>query len=196
MRREEIRKLLPIVYQRCLKAGTPIDALLHAMEGLHAPSEEVLDNISSYFDSYSAPEQFVRYLAGWVDLDRYLGEQVSEGANVSRAPAVSIESGRLRELIAMAADLSRWRGTARGLKLFLETATGIGGFDLEEQQSLDNGLPRVFHFRVTAPAAATRYRDLIETIINGEKPAYATHELNFVSQKEASNGKHSNSSID
>lgn len=196
MRRDEIKKLLPTVYQRCVNGGTPIDALLHAMEALHAPSERVLDDISGYFDPYSAPERFVRYLAGWVDLDRYLGEEVSGQADVSRASALSIEPGRLRELIAMAAELSRWRGTARGLKLFLETATGIKGFELDEQLSLENGLPRVFHFRVTAPAAATRFRDLIEAIINGEKPAYATCELDFVSQKETSNGKHSDSSVD
>lgn len=183
MKRNEIKKLLPIVYQRCVNPGTAIDALLDSMEALHAPSEQVLDKISSYFDPNTAPDPFVRYLAGWVDLDRYLGDELSEETNLSRAFAVSIEPGRLRALIAMASSLSQWRGTAKGLKLFLETATGISGFSLEERASLNNGLPQVFHFRVTAPPAAARYQDLIETIINGEKPAYATYELEFVLQE-------------
>jgi len=180
MKRNEIRKLLPVVYQRCVNPGTAIDALLDTMEALHAPSEQVLEKISSYFDANTAPEPFVRYLAGWVDLDRYLGDELSEEAKISQAYAVSIEPGRLRALIAMAAGLSQWRGTAKGLKLFLETATGVSGFNLEEKASLNNGLPQVFHFRVMAPQAASQYQDLIETIINGEKPAYVTYELEFV----------------
>ena len=39
----------------------------------------------------------------------------------------------LRELIAAAAQLSQWRGTAQGLQRFLETATGIEGFELDEE---------------------------------------------------------------
>ena len=197
MKLNQIEKLLPVVYQRCINLGTPIYALLDTMEGLHAPSEKVLEEIDSYFNPNTAPEPFVQYLAGWVDLDRYLGEELSEEANISQTFTVSIEPGRLRALIALAARLSQWRGTAKGLKLFLETATGASGFSLEEKVNLDEGLPQVFHFRVVAPQAAARYRDLIENIINGEKPAYATYELEFVLQKrEKSNDKHSNNSID
>lgn len=180
MKHNEIIKLLPVVYQRCINPGTPISALLDVMEGMHAPSEQILENIDSYFNPITAPEPFVRYLAKWVDLGRYLGEESSEEADISRTFAVSIEPGRLRALIALAAGLSQWRGTAKGLKLFLETATGVNGFRLEEQVNQDKGPSRVFHFRVMAPQAAARFQDLITNIINGEKPAYVTYELEFV----------------
>jgi len=183
MKRNQIEKLLPVVYQRCINPGTPIYALLDTMEGLHAPAEQVLDKIDSYFNPNTAPEPFVQYLAGWVDLDRYLGEELSEEANISRTFTVSIEPGRLRALIASAARLSQWRGTAKGLKLFLETATGVNGFRLEEQVDQDKDPARVFHFRITAPQAATRFQDLITKIINGEKPAYVTYDLEFVPDK-------------
>lgn len=184
MKLSEIEKLLPVVYQRCIKPGTPISALLDVMEGLHAPSEQVLQKIDTYFDPNTAPEQFVRYLAEWIDLGRYLGEEFSEETDFTQTFEVSIEPGRLRELIKLAARLSQWRGTAKGLKLFLETATGVSGFSLEEIGNHDNVSNRVFHFRVKAPQAAACYQNLITKIINGEKPAYITYELAFVSKKE------------
>lgn len=184
MKHSEIEKLLPIVYQRCINPATPIHALLDVMEGLHAPSEQVLERIDSYFNPNTAPEPFVRYLAKWVDLDRYLGDESSEETNISHSSSVSIEPGRLRVLIALAAHLSQWRGTAKGLKLFLETATGVSGFNLEEKVDDESGSYRVFHFRVKSPQAAARYQDLITRIINGEKPAYVTYELEFVLENE------------
>lgn len=159
-------------------------ALLDVMEGLHAPSEQVLERIDTYFGPYSAPEPFVRYLAKWVDLDRYLGEEFSDEEAINQPSSVSIEPGRLRELIALASHLSQWRGTARGLKLFLETATGMSGFSLEEKVNHDESSPKVFHFRVKAPQSAARYQDLITRIINEEKPAYVTYELEFVLENE------------
>jgi len=180
MKRSEIEKLLPVVYQRCINPGTPIYALLDVMEGLHSPAEQVLENIDSYFDPFTAPDPFVRYLAEWVDLGRYLGDQFSDDAGIDQTIGVSIEPGRLRALIALAARLSQWRGTAKGLKLFLETATGVNGFSIEEKVNHDKGSPWVFHFRVRTPQAAARYQDLITNIINGEKPAYVTYELEFV----------------
>ena len=36
-----------------------------------------------------------------------------------------------------------------------------------------------FHMKINAPKAASVYRVLIENIINKEKPAYVTYELQF-----------------
>ena len=88
-------------------------------------------------------------------------------------------TGRLREVIAAAAYLSKWRGTAQGLLRFLETATGIDGFRIEEQVLDANGEHRPFHIRVRSPASAQAYRPLIERIVEMEKPAYVTYELQF-----------------
>jgi len=196
MKLNEIERLLPVVYQRCINPASPMYALLDVMEGLHEPAEQVLERIDSYFDPNTAPESFVRYLAEWVDLSRYLGEEFSGESDITRTfaasvdperlpnLAASIEPGRLRILIGLAAELSQWRGTARGLKLFLETATGVSGFNIEESINHDGGSLRVFHFRVVAPKAAARHQGLITKIINGEKPAYVSYELVFASVKE------------
>ncbi|MBI3560627.1 MAG: hypothetical protein HY080_02775 [Gammaproteobacteria bacterium] len=179
MKYSDIQALLPDVYQRSLQPGYPLDALLHVMVGMFDPCEAVLERIDTYFSPYSAPDDFVRYLARWVDLDRYLAATPKEIHANNPAGPTSIEPARLRELIAKAAHLSQWRGTARGLRLFLETATGIHGFKLDETTRDDKGRHSVFHLRIQAPKIASRFQQLITTIINGEKPAYVTYELEF-----------------
>jgi phage tail-like protein len=176
MKRNEIESLLPEVFRRTIRPGDPLFALLEVMEVLHAPSEEVLTALDAYFDPYRTPDTFVPYLARWVDLERFLMGELEGGA----LPAVHSFPpglGRLRELIAAAAFLSKWRGTARGLLRFLETATGVQGFEIDEQVPGPDGRPRPFHIRVKVPGAARRYRELIERIVEMEKPAYVTFEL-------------------
>jgi hypothetical protein len=90
----------------------------------------------------------------------------------------------LRELIANAPLLSKWRGTSYGLQLFLEVATGMRGFEINETVRGTNGLPRPFHIRVLALPEAEVYRVLIERIIRLEKPAHVTYELVFESPNE------------
>jgi hypothetical protein len=87
--------------------------------------------------------------------------------------------GALRSLVALGAELSRWRGTTRGLTAFLETATGVRGFEVEDTVSGPDGKVRPFHLRVSAPKALEPYRELLETILRREKPAYATAALLF-----------------
>ncbi len=163
MKPAEIRTLLPAVFREGIHAGDPGDALLHVMSALQEPSENVLADIDAYFDPRRTPDRFVRYLAAWLDLDRFL----------PRTQTIALP--QLREWIASAAQLSRWRGTSKGLRLLLETATGARGFDIVE--GIDsNGRPRPFHLRVIAPAEARPQRALIERILELEKPAYVTWE--------------------
>lgn len=157
MRQAEIERLLPGVYRQAVKESLPLAAILQVMEGFHQPLEDALEGLDGAFDPYRAPDRMVPYLARWVDLDR-LG---------------AVEIGRLRELIAAAAHLSRWRGTARGMKWMLETATGVKGFVVEDR------LGKPFHVRVSAPAGAEAHRGLIERIVEQEKPAYVTSEILF-----------------
>lgn len=172
MKRNEIERLLPGVFQRTAQPGTPLDALLHAMEALHAPDQEALAHLESYFSAYEAPDEFVPMLARWVDLDRLLAETPDHPAD-----AFAGGLGRLRELVAAAAYLSKWRGTARGLLRFLQTATGLSGWEIDETVPGADGQPRPFHIRVVAPTGAARYRALVERIVEMEKPAYVTYEL-------------------
>lgn len=180
MRREQIISLMPDVYQRSIHPNTPLDALIALMENLHMPTEQVLQKIDTYFCPYSAPDEFIPYLAKWVDLERYIEAECDDFLNYPGSPVrSSIETGRLRVLISIAAELSQWRGTARGLMLFLQTATGIDNFKVEDVVENEENGNKAFHIRITAPSAARSYKKLIEKIINGEKPAYVTSELVF-----------------
>ena len=165
MKREEIELLLPEVIQRAIRPGGPAFALLEVMESLHQPAEDALERLDAIFDSRRTPPGFVPYMARWVDLSRIL--PVTTGVDC------------LRELIAAAAELCQWRGTSRGLILFLETATGVAGFGIDEQLTRSDGRPRPFHVRVRAPQSTAPHRALIERIIDAEKPAYVTYDLDF-----------------
>jgi phage tail-like protein len=162
MRSEEIRRLLPAVFQWAVVPGSPMAALLDAMETLHRPTEARLATLDEILDPRRAPEPFVRMLAEWVNLDL----EVTTGVD------------RLRALVASAVALSRWRGSARGLLGFLEAATGTTGFEIDEDVR-EGGQIRPFHIRVSAPAPLRDHEDMIERIIRLEKPAYVTHELQF-----------------
>ncbi len=180
MKRADIEQLLPEIFRRTLVPGrvepTPLAAFLDAMETLHAPDDALLAALDTYFDPYRAPDRFVPYLAGWVDLGDLWVENPLE-FTAETLPPFPGGVGRLRDLIASAAYLSSWRGTARGLLAFLETATGLTGFAIDEQVADDEQQPIPFHIRVRAPQAAAAYRLLIERIIAKEKPAYVTFEL-------------------
>ncbi len=184
MKQTEIEHLLPEVFRRTIRPGTPLDALLAVMAALHAPSEEVLAALDLYLDPYRAPDDFIPYLARWVDLQRFLAEfpeseGEDEGPGVPSSVPFAGGLGRLRDLIAAAAPLSKWRGTARGLLRFLETATGVQGFEIDEAVPGPDGRPKPFHLRIEAPTEAEPYRVLIRRIIEMEKPAYVTYTLSF-----------------
>jgi phage tail-like protein len=174
MKREKIERLLPAVIHRALHPETPLAAILDLMEALHEPSEAALATLAECFDPYRAPPGFVPFLARWVDLD-HLFEEVGWAGELPS----TIDLGRLRELVAAAAALSRWRGTRGGLQLFLETATGERGFEIDERVPEGEGPPRPFHLRVLAPAVSRSQRALIAGIIEREKPVYVTYELDF-----------------
>ena len=175
MKKAQIKRLLPAVFQRAVQPSSPLMAILDVMETLHAPVESTLDSVHLNFDAYRAPDSFVPFLASWVDLE-VLMDVPSTGT--ASAPALSTGVGRLRELTAAAATLSRWRGTRKGLSLFIETATGAK-VDIDEQVRGSDGKIKPFHIRVTAPKLLEGHRILIQRIIELEKPAYVTYDLVF-----------------
>lgn len=192
MKADAIASLLPEVFRATLKPREPLHALLQAMEALHDPVEHTLGELGSRFDPRRAPDRFVPLLARWVGLEDLLPRSAAAGPVHRRGDprrkcthpvsdeALPTGTGRLRELVARAAELSRWRGTARGLTAFLETATGLSGFVVLTQAVDSVGQPRPFHIQVEAPAAARCVAELIERIIELEKPAATTHEVVFV----------------
>ncbi len=186
MRRPEIERLLPKVFQLALhpdsgwalEPDTRLGAVLDAMESLHQPIEDILDGLAAYVDPRRAPEPFVPYLAGWVDLD-WLVSPTPDELEGGGAAIPSTGVGHLRELVARAGQLARWRGTARGLLSFIEIATGLRGFAIDEAALGDDKRPMHFHIVVNGPAEAQQFGPLIERIVRSEKPAYVTYELRF-----------------
>jgi phage tail-like protein len=179
MKRREIEDLLPWVFRRTVQPGSPLASLLDVMEALHEPSERVLESIDVALDPRRTGDAFVPYLARWVDLERLLEDETGRIEIVAGRSPLPTGLGYLRELVAAAAELSQWRGTARGLLLFLETSTGTRGFEIDEQVPGPDGRPQPFHLRVRAPESTARFRSLIDRIIRMEKPAYVTYELEF-----------------
>ena len=178
MKQSEIALLLPEVFQRTLQPGSLLDALLAVMEGLHEPAEEVLANLDRYFDPYRAPDEFVPFLAVWVDLGWLLQDE--RGNFQTDAHILPGGISRLRELVAQATYLSKWRGTRHGLQRFLEIATGIHGFGIDDQV-VDpfTGQIQPFQIHIRAPPAAQAHISLIAKVIDTEKPAYADTTFEF-----------------
>jgi phage tail-like protein len=176
MKRAEIEQLLPGVFQRTAKPSTPLAALLDGMEALHQPSEAVLGRLDEFFNARRTRDDFVPLLARWLDLAFLLETPGGDKLRVRSNETISTGLGRLRELVASAAALSKWTGTAQGLRRFLHIATGEDGFEIRENVDRD-GRPRPFHLTVVAPGSMKPHRDLIERIIDSEKPAYVTCEL-------------------
>jgi hypothetical protein len=181
MRRAEIERLLPSVFRQTIYSGSPLLAILEVMSALHAPSEEVLEQLEIFFNPFRTADRFVPFLAGWVDLERLFDESVGPSTSSAASTAAPLSTGldRLRALTVMAAYLSQWRGTQKGLVLFLEIATGVSGFTVDERVPGPDHRPIPFHIRVIAPDSVRPHRALIERIIESEKPAYVTWELSF-----------------
>jgi len=150
------------------------------MSSLHGPSEDVLERLDTFFSPFRTPDRFVPFLAGWVDLERLFDDTpgLSKSGGATAAP-LSTGLDRLRALTVMAAHLSQWRGTQKGLVLFLEIATGTSGFEINELVPGPDRRTIPFHIRVLAPESVRPHRALVERIIESEKPAYVTWELAF-----------------
>lgn len=173
MKSNEIKRLLPEVFQQTAAPGTLLSALLEAMETLHEPSEEVLRELDTYFDPVRAPNRFILFLASWMNLDRLWRSHPTDTLLAAFPNGLQ----RLRQLVIHAAFLAQWRGTNKGLVAFLELATGITGFVIEEQVPGPGGQPRPFFIRVSAPQAAAPFEALLRRIIELEKPAYVQADL-------------------
>lgn len=175
MYRDDIARLLPDVFQYALRPmkGTfepdrRMLAALDVMSAMHGPVEEILNGLERFVDARRTPQRFVPYLTQWVDLDWLL--RPTRGLD---AIADSIASGpeALRNMVETASEFAQWRGTAHGLQLALETATGVTGFTVQESVG-DDGKPRPFYVRVIVPPDAAQFRPLIERVIATEKAAY------------------------
>lgn len=172
---------LPAVYQEVDVIGR----LLKLFEQAFDPAIQTLQLLWAYLDPLTAPETLLPFLAYWVgwpsDIPWSLEQQ--------------------RRLIRRALEIYRWRGTRRGLRLYLHLYTGLPldspetpeserhisiqeafsqGFVLNaarlgESAMVGGGRPYHFVVRLRSPEALDEA--LIRTIIEQEKPAFCTYEL-------------------
>lgn len=173
MRRDEIERLLPTMYQLAARPGSPLDALLHVMADLHEPDEQLLANVDSLFDPYRAPAPLVPWLTRWVGLEWLVADEDGEMDPADQVRAFGPGLGRLRDVLAAGHAAAQWRGTEVGLTLLLTAATGITGFGVAEPAD------RPFHLVVTAPARARPHAATVRRIVETTKPAACTAEVSF-----------------
>ena len=180
MKVKQIINLLPYVYQEACNEKSPLKALLNSMETLHKKTEAQLDVLDETLDARRTSPDFVYFLAGWVDMLDVLSQQ-DEFLQENDPENMELVSGlgRLRELIMQSAEIARWRGTSKGLTKFLETATGLAGYKIEECVTGEDNHEKAFHIRIKAPVQSKTMHSLIKRIIELEKPAYVTYELEF-----------------
>jgi phage tail-like protein len=172
VKREAIVERLPDVFKQAATGeGSPLAAVLGVMEELHARDENILADFGRYVDPRRTTDEFVPYVATWVDYAWLLLDPPDNPyAEVERPFAGGL--GRLRELVASAASESKWRGTSAGLVRMLETATGVQGYHVEETVTDKLGRPLPFRVRVVVPREGEHYLDLVQRIVEHEKPAH------------------------
>ena len=173
MKQEAIVERLPDVFKQAASGdGNPLAAVLGVMEELHERDEDILAGFGRYVDPRRTTDEFVPYLAAWVDYAWLLLDPPDNPyADVERPFAGGL--GRLRELVASAASESKWRGTSVGLIRMLERATGVQGYRVEETViDAKSGQPLPSRVRVIVPREAERYFELVERIVEHEKPAH------------------------
>jgi phage tail-like protein len=157
---------LPEVFRVAIDSSPPLAALVAAADGMQSPVTAILDTLDRIVDPARTPEQLIAYLSSWVDLDWLT---VPDAQIVSR-PALAGGSAPLRDLILESADLAARRGTPAGLVRFLELATGVRGYRVED-------VPGQFHVLVHLPAAAVPQEATVERIVQALKPAHVTAEV-------------------
>ncbi len=150
-----------------------IQRLCEALDEVLAPIPSAVDNFWAYLDPALTPEDFLGWLAAWVgvELDR------------------TLPLDRQRALVANAAAMSTWVGTAGGLAGAVELATGSwpeivepGGVTWSQTPGTAPPLPSTSELVVRIRVADRSTVDLgrLERIVATAKPAHLLHRIELV----------------
>ncbi len=180
-------QFLPAIYREVDFIGR----LLKIFEETFEPTVNTLQSLWAYLDPLTAPEALLPFLAHWV------GWQNEATWTLEQQ----------RTLIRRALEIYRWRGTRRGLALYLHLYTGLPlpnpqeplhtqqiqiyaasrrGFVLGATElggpSAVLGAGQPFHFGVTLRPYPHQTVDeaLVRSIIDQEKPTVASYDLHIV----------------
>jgi phage tail-like protein len=174
---------LPAVYREVDFIGR----LLKIFEQSFEPAFQTLQSFWAYLDPLTAPQALLPFLAQWV------GWQNEAHWTLPQQ----------RQLIRRAMEIYRWRGTKRGLKLYLHLYTNLPlqdptrprhaqpiqihevfhrGFILGEtamgnSSLLGGGKPFHFIVRLRPDRSQSIDQNLVRLIIEQEKPAFCTYDL-------------------
>lgn len=143
--------------------------LVSAFDEVLAPVFATLDDFDAYLDPRYAPEDFLRWLCGW------LGSPVDE-----RLPADGLRA-RLRDSV----EAVMWRGTVRGVAAAVRSHTG------RDPRIEDSGAVSTSHLPMRPLPGAARQRlvvrvsdpdgnldaDLLHRVVAAAKPAHVPHEV-------------------
>lgn len=176
-------QFLPAVYQEIDFIGR----LLKVFEQSFEPAVNTWQSLWAYLDPLTAPESLLPFLAQWVGWQNEVTWSVAQQ----------------RSLIRRAMEIYRWRGTKRGLQLYLHLYTGLPQHDptrspqqqpIQINSAIQHGLVlgksdfgsnailgggKPFHFNVTLRPHQGQFLDeaLVRSIIDQEKPAVCTYDL-------------------
>lgn len=142
-----------------------------ALDDVLAPMVSTIDCVHGYLDPLLAPEDFVRWLAGW------FGVLLDESWPVSAQRAV----------IADAVELYRLRGTMAGLRRHLDVVVD-GTVSIEESGGTSVSVrPRpeppanLRHWvHVTVRPRLPISSEAVEAVIRAAKPVHVTHTLEVI----------------
>jgi phage tail-like protein len=174
---------LPAVYREVDFIGR----FLKIFEQSFEPAVQTLQTLWAYLDPHTAPQALLPFLAQWVGWHN--------------EPNWTVE--QQRQLIRRAMEIYRWRGTKRGLQLYLHLYTGlpihapdrpphaqpiqihevfrrgfvIGNTEMGNTSLLGGGKPFHFIVRLCPDREDAIDRALVESIIEQEKPAFCTYDL-------------------
>ncbi|MCE7928757.1 MAG: phage tail protein [Chloroflexi bacterium CFX7] len=136
-------------------------------ESILGPVERTVGNLHHYFDPDLTTESVLDWLGSWLGL--VLDERWPEE--------------RRRALVAAAGELYRWRGTRRGLAHYIRLYTGVEP-EISEPSRAEVSAARnrayTFTVRLRLPRGATIDQEVVEAIIDAEKPAFAAATLEVV----------------
>ncbi len=142
--------------------------LCAGLDDVLGPVPVTLDCLDAYFDPWLTPGDFLEWLATWVGLS--LDQNWSDAQR--------------RALVAGAADLYRWQGTARGIvehvRLYVGAEPEVSDSGAVAWSAQANGtLPGSVtpHLEVTVRVPDGTEVDLarVETIVAAAKPAHVPH---------------------
>jgi phage tail-like protein len=176
-------RFLPSLYREVDFIGR----LLAVFEQTFEPAVNAMDTLWAHLDPLTAPSQLLPFLAHWVGWEALPQWPLAEQ----------------RRLIRQALEIYRYRGTRRGLGLYLHLYTGLplpdpetplaeraiaieevftrgfvlGETTLGQDAVLGGGRPFHFYVRLRPPPQHPLDEPLIRTIIEQEKPAFCTYDL-------------------